>query len=138
MSGVVYEEVARVPDRVGGGELVRWQGHPPDGGRVWTWWTVQGDLGAVTYLERRDMPGDFGVHYPPERAGTTELLQECQFIEGDVCCFQPIASVGEAIDAEIAGHTSGPDDELAKLAVIWGLLSTIYYAFFHGPVEVEG
>lgn len=124
--GIVYEEVARVPDRHTGGELVRKIGRAPD--RYpdgWRWWAIVGSLGAVTWLERPGsgglpLSGDFGVHF---RDGADE---ECYLI--GQCRFAPNAAVGEII-AEAVREKGAEDDELVKMGVVWSALTALYYGY---------
>lgn len=126
--GINYREVARVPDRVDGGELVRLQGHAPehgDGPGRWTWWSLRGTRGAVTFIEipaAHDLlpfSGDFGVHFP-------DGDEDCRLIGR--CRFSPNGWVGTQIADEIAAKGVA-DDELGKMAVIWTALTSLYYSY---------
>lgn len=127
--GINYREVARVPDREDGGELVRLQGHVPEHGPgpgLWTWWSLRGARGAVTFIEIPALPymplplsGDFGAHYP-------DGDEDCHLIGR--CRFEPNGRVGTQIADEIAAK-GVVDDELGKMAVIWTALTSLYYSY---------
>jgi hypothetical protein len=125
---LIYEEVARVPDRIHGGELRRMVGRSSTELPDWTWWSVVGDRGAVTFI---DMPGDgplgprgdFGVHYRDPEGEDCPLL-------GEPCRYAPNGPIGLGIAEQVAAAQSGPDDELPKIGVIWALLTTGYQAIF--------
>lgn len=120
--GIDYEEVARVPDRVDGGELVRSIGSS-EAIPHWRWWSLSGDLGAVTYIEMPDSAfgGDFGVHFPDGDEGCA-LIGRCRYAAN--------GPVGAMIGQEIR-EQNAERDELVKMAVVWGALTSLYYGYLH-------
>lgn len=127
--GIEYREVARVPDRVDGGELVRWLGSSEAMPPHWRWWSLSGGLGAVTFIEIPDsvFGGDFGVHFRDGANESCHLIGECRYAANG-----PVgAMIAEDIRKRGAEH-----DELVKMAVVWGSLTALYYGYLH-PESVE-
>lgn len=125
--GIDYTELARVPDRVHGGELVRHHGHSPDIPH-WRWWALSGGRGAVTFIEMPDsfFGGDFGVHFREGADDTCDLIGRCRYSPNG-----PVAAmIGEAIREKRAEH-----DELVKAAIVWGMLTSLYYGYFMDDEE---
>lgn len=116
-----YEEVARVPDRVDGGELVRWLGKSAAIPH-WRWWSLSGGLGAVTYIEMPDsvFGGDFGAHFP-------DGDEHCDLIGR--CHYSPNGPMAAMIGQEIR-EQDAQNDELVKMAVVWNALTSLYYGYF--------